>query len=330
MEQMHSRDKNLIFKYSREKLIAPQPKANLYIPYIEGTKQNWERVPITTGTDQNTFFRVNKTPQPILRTRIFKGIPDPLSSTIGQLPKTTKERQSLQIVGSIEGILKSLRTFMSTQEVDALGNVVLDPLTNRPVIVVRNIEDILRIAHTAIADIFAAAGVIPNPNQLVIINSFTVNSSVIVAEQLRDLEKIQPDRAQAEREQLYVDAIIKERLRLDDQILPATPVVAALTEAIEEQKIDDDWNNHAEYTQQHFSPNMWRDASIMQRADLKQFIATREETQATNFFTEQGTVIGVPARGLTMGRQFAAGHYIDLDGVEFVALAQVPGGERDA
>ena len=297
MKSLHSRDKNLIFNYNRERLIEPQTKGNLYIPYVEGIKQKWKQIPVPSGKDKNTFFRVNKTPQPILSKRLVGAI-DPLSGTVAKLPKTIKERQAAGIVGSMEGILEGLRTFMSSPEVDAQGNVVIDPISNQPVIKVRTIVEILAIAHAALIDAFQAGGVIANNSQVTIMNSMTVNSSILVVEQLRDLEKVQPNRPQAQRAELYGDAIIKERLRLDDQIQVGDPVIPALIQAVDDQNIDDDWHNHVIYTQNHVKPADWTGHPRPDpwRLDLLQFIMARESQQGIMLATVNAVPIPIPVR----------------------------------
>lgn len=329
MKSLHSRDKNLIFNYNRERLIEPQSKSNLYIPYVEGIKQKWKQIPIPSGKDKNTFFRVNKTPQPILSKRLVGAI-DPLSGTVAKLPKTVKERQAAGIVASMEGILEGLRNFMSSPEVDAQGNVVIDPISNQPVIKVRTIIEILAIAHAALIDAFMAGGVIANNSQVTIMQSMTVNSSILVVEQLRDLEKVQPNRPQAERSQLYGDAIIKERLRLDDQIQVGDPVIPALIQAVDDQNIDDDWHNHAIYTQNHVKPADWTNHPRPDpwRLDLLQFIMARESQQGIMLATVNAVPIPIPVRSLLMGGEFSRNRYLNLTTLAFRTLAQVPGGEQ--
>lgn len=329
MKSLHSRDKNLFFNYTREKYIEPQTKANLYIPYVEGIKQNWRQIPVPSGQDQNTFFRVNKTPQPILSKRIIGAI-DPLSGTVAKLPKTIKERQAAGIVGSIESILNGLRNFMTSPELDGEGNPVIDPITNQPVVKVRTITEILVIAHTALVDAFQAGGVVPDNNQLLIMQSMTVNSSILVVEQLRDLEKAQPDRDQAERGELYGDAIIKERIRTDDAIKTGDPVVQALINAIDDQDIEDDWNDSEEFQQQHYTPVDWRDATTSERSDLYQFVVKREQAEGSNLTSFLGTVLGIPARSANMGNEFRRNRYLDLETLRFVEQDDVPVDEQDA
>lgn len=329
MKSLHSRDKNLIFNYNRERYIEPQSKSNLYIPYVEGTKQNWRQIPVPSGQDQNTFFRVNKTPQPILSTRLVGAI-DPLSGTVAKLPKTVRERQAAGIVSTIESILTGLRAFMTSPERDADGNIVIDPITNKPVVKVRTIAEILVIAHTSLIDAFNAGGVVPDNNQLLIMQSLTVNSSILVVEQLRDLEKVQPGRPQAERSELYADAIIKERLRTDDQIRPGDPVEAAIVAAIDEQNIPDDWQNNEIFTQQYFTPDTWEERTKSQRGDIRQFITKRESNQGLTLTTFLGAGLSpVAGRAANMTNEFRRTKYLDLESLRFVDEDDVPEDERD-
>ena len=335
METLHSRDRNLFFRYTREKYIAPQTKGNLYLPYIEGTKQKWERIPIPSGQDQNTFFRVNKTPQPVLMTRVLDGVLNPLDSTIGQLPKTTAERQANTIVKSIEGILGSLRGFMSAEEKDDEGNVVLDPITNQPVVRIRTITEILTVAHGALQQVFQAANVVPGNNQLLIMNSFSVNSSIVITERIRDLEKSDPTMSQDSREQLYGDILIKERIKNDDAIADSnTDLIDAMYEAVDEQKIDDAWDdagNNTIFDQQWYSPKKWKDAYFTRDYDFMQFIMKREKNQGIQLTTSTGTPIGLGRRQLIMGGEFGRKRYLDLDTLAFFRITSgaIPNIELD-
>lgn len=329
MKSLHSRDKNLIFNYNRERYIAPQSKSNLYIPYVEGVKQNWRTIPSPSGQDQNLFFRVNKTPQPILSKRIVGAI-DPLSSTVAKLPKTIRERQAAGIVKSIESILAGLRNFMTSPERDADGRIVIDPVTNKPVVKVRTITEILSIAHRSLVDTFAAGGVVPDNNQLLIMQSMTVNSSILVVEQLRDLEKAAPSRPQAERSELYADAIISERMRTDDQIRPGDPVEAAIVAAIDEQKIDDTWEKNEIFTQRYYTPDTYTERTDQERIDIRKFITKRESSTGLTLTTFLNAKLSPVAwRAGNMKNEFRRNRYLDLETLQFVEEDDVPDEERD-
>jgi hypothetical protein len=85
--------------------------------------------------------------------------------------------------------------------------------------------------------IFQAGNVVLSPVFITILNSITSNSVLMVAEQIRDLEKVNPDMTQADREKFYKDILVKERLKKDDEIEPGAALEGAVEDAIDEQKV---------------------------------------------------------------------------------------------
>ncbi len=327
MRSRQSADRNLIFRVDRGRLIDPQTKSNLLIFDKESPRQNFSNIKTPVGTDQNIFFRIPKILQPTLNRRLIKDL-DPVTRVIGRLSLTKKERLADRLVASTDGILKTLKDFMSEQELDNQGNVVLDPITNQPVIKLRSISDILKVAHTGLNEIFKQGGVVLSPVFNNILNSLTFNSSIIVAEQLKDLEKVNPDMDQPERDALYKDILMKERINKDDEIKLNTPIEQVVEDGIIEQKHNNgEWRGL--YPRQFIKPADWQGMNTITRGDLKQYITTRARLfPGTNFQTALGTSIGIATRGMIMGSEFGRGNFLDLDSLEFLAERDVPREER--
>ncbi len=334
MKSTHSRDRNLFFNYDRGDLIGPQKKGNNLSFDIGATKQDFNKVRRPIGRDQNTFFRVRKTVQPTLRTRIIKAI-DPISRIVGQLPTTKKERQAEAVVSSIESILRSLKSFISSPELDAQGNIVLDPVTNQPVIRARTITEILDVSHAALNQVYAQNNVVLNPTFQLIVNSFTAKSSINVMTNVRDIIKLKPDMTQNEKDLVFKNEILVERVDKDDEIKDNSEVAKAIPKAMLEQKTNDgDWRGS--YPDKWIRPEQWRTILQDKRLKLALFdVINARESALSRFGTRLrgvgGTVLEHPL-SLKMGQQFGRNNNasLNLETLRFRRQGDIPEDERAA
>lgn len=334
MRSTHSRDRNLFFNYDRSELIGPQKKGGYINFEIAATNQDWSRIPRPSGRDQNIFFRVRKTLQPTLRTRVFKDL-EPLSRFIGSLPTTKKERQANAVVAAIEGILNSLKAFISTPEVDDQGNPVLDPITNKPVMRVRTITEVLEVAHGALNQVYTQNNVVLSPVFQQIVRSFTVASSVNVIESVKNIMKVNPNMPQNEKNLTFKNEILAERVDTDDEVKAHTPLSEAIPQAILEQKTNDgEWRGV--FVDKWIRPNQWRVIIANKRLKLAliDIITNREDSTNAKLRTVLGTRLSYPETGSLlqqMGMEFGVrggGALLNLETLRFIIPRRVPPAER--
>lgn len=336
MKSMRSRDNNLFFNYDRADLIGPQTKGNQLILEFGATKQDWSQIERPSGRDQNTFFRLRKTLQPTLRTRIIKDL-DPLTRVIGSLPTTKKERQATTVVAAIEGILTGLKNFMSSPVKDATGNPVIDPITNRPVIQVRTITEILEVSHALLGQMFLQNNVVLGPVFQNIVNSLTVESTVNIMENIRDIVKLNPGMSEAEKSKVWKNEIMVERIDKDDEVKANSKLSEDIPKAILDQKTNDgDWKKilaPLELPDGLLRPVQWRQFDKRKRYMLIDFITTLESRDPdVRLFGVTGTRLSYPSSGdlsRALGRQFGNDAFLVLRSLEFIPRTEVPVGRRD-
>lgn len=333
---MHSRDQNLIFQYNRGDLIGPQTKGNQLILELGATKQDWKKIKRPSGRDANTFFRLKKTLQPTLRTRIIKDF-EPLSRVIGSLPTTKKERQAAAVVSSIQGILTALRNFMSSPVKDVLGNTVLDPITNLPVIQVRTITEILDVSHQALNTVMNQNNIVMSPAFQIIVNSLTVASVVAVLETLSRIVAVRPNMSQVDKNIIFKNEILVKRINTDDEINANSRIAKSIPEAMSEQKTTNgDWRGV--YPDKWIRPNQWKeilaDPEGRLKSALMHFINAREDASDAKLRTVLGkrlSYLSVGTLTRMMGRQFGlegGSAFLNLETLAFTPPQNVPEGER--
>lgn len=333
MKSLRSKDRNFIFRFNRENLIKPQEKSNLYVPYFEGVRQNWEKLEPPNGQDQNLFFRVKKTPQPILPKRIISGALNPLSSDIGQLPQTRRERQNNTIVKSIEMLLKTFRDFITSGQVDEGGNPIIDPLTGVQKVKIRSITDILNISHKLLENSLEAAGVIIDAGIERIIRSLSVHSAVAVVESTITASSSDISVTPSERKQIFDDIIIKERLTNDNEI-PFTEegdnsdLIQTLYRSVAAQNLPVTWDDPRYrdiFRSRYLTARDWGAYDNTTKQDVKQFIMTRESSLDVRLTGVRGHSIPITNRGEIIGDQLdIAENVLDLFTLRFITKEIIP------
>lgn len=331
MRSMNSRDKNTFFRVNRGHLIDEQLEGNQLIFDIESTRQKFSNIPRPAGRDKNTFFRVRKTLQPTLRTRIIKDV-DPLSRVVGSLPTTKKERQADAVVASIEGILNTITGFMSAPVLDNAGNPVIDPITNQPVMKLRSISNILDVVHAGLNQAFVQNNIVLSPAFIAIANSLTVESTIQVMENIKDITKLRPNLTTQEKTTVWKNEIIAERIDKDEEIKANTEVARAIPEAIIEQKTNNgEWRGL--YPDNLLRPQQWNAMNSRQRTALIDFISTRESRTGSELTSVMGNRLSYNTIGpikAQMTRDFNRNAILNLDTLQFVRRSDIFGPLRDA
>lgn len=340
MRSVNHSDRNLFFNVNRENLRQPVTYGN-YIPesyYKNGrfTKEAAARqypVQLGKGGDKNIFFKTKKRKTPFLPKRLFKDL-EPQSRVLGKLDKTKKELQATAVLKNLEEVQKTLLGFLQTEKTDAAGNVIIDPVTNKPTMEVRTLNQVLKASEEAIYKIFRNNNIAVNPNLNMIINSFNNQNVLNTIGRFRDIEVARPNLPPDDRAALYRGVVINERMRDMERVQAEEKLFEAVgNEVVDEKMIEDDWKG-AGYEQEHLSPRFMTSGNmhdiVQKEIKLAQFIMTRSRTAlAPELTSVNGIPISPRVQGMQLARNWQLGHYLNLDTLRFTRRNAVPPEERD-
>ncbi len=325
---MERLDKNLWYRVKR---FAPQPNL-LYDPItdnyrktgvmrVEASTQPYAKYVSGTGDDKNIKFQLPRNNmQPILPQRTFKDL-EPQSRVRGGLDLTKGERQQTKIIQALQGTSDLIKGFISTPKLNPDGSVMIDPVTNEPVMEQKPLKDIISVSQEALLKALSDQNVSVTNNVSTIIKSFTSVQIQNVLAMFRGIVRQYPNITPADKAKAFNTAIINERM-YDLSSAPAGVEDAIGDELVEEKMTEFTANWDIPYTatmfpQMGFEPVQWN-ASMEAENQLKEYIMVRKRLDPTlHVRTVTGRRID---RTADIARQFAGDrlHIFNLRTFQFV------------
>jgi len=324
---MERTDKNLWYRVKR---YPPQP--NLYYPAItdqykktgifshEASTQPYAKIVSGGGDDKNVTFQLPRSNlQPILPQRVFKDL-DPQTRVIGSLDLTKSDRQKTAVVESLQGLSDQISNFIATPKKDAAGNILIDPVTNKPIMESRRLDQILTVSQDALFKAMKDQNVVPTNHVTNIINSFTSTQIMNVLAKFRGIATEFPVMPLTDKTKAFSAAILNERM-LDLSSAPQGIEDDIGAELNDEKMTDfeDDWDipyTNTIFVSQGFSAAMWM-ASQQRKDHLKEYLMARLNRNPADHIT---TVAGRNIAVRDVARQFARDrlHVLNLRTLNFI------------
>lgn len=314
-------DRNLYYRIQREKLQEPLIRANvlpsrsnsLFYPslkYAEYKKPSG-------GADKNLFYQLQdkgKTAtMPFLQKRTFKDL-DPQTRVIGKLDLTKEEVQRTNLLKSIQSISGLLNDFISSPQTDELGNIVLNPLTNEPKIKKRTLEELLKVAHDSVREMFQDLNISLNNNQKILIDTLTVDEAKSV---ISDTESILSNESQRTDPEVFLENLLNEKIGNLDEKTSEAEVGAIQTEILDSKDIEGDWEKD-KFHSRYMAPEAYKKLDRTQKNNLIQFIYKRENKSDDVLTNARGENPEFRNYGQTLGSNFGRNKYLDLEELKFV------------
>lgn len=338
MKHIIPTDRNTFFNVRRENLQSlrhPLKRGNT-IPesYKESgmfyDEKAWQPFPKVYGgagqtadghsSDKNIFFQTRIRQEPFLRKRIFKDL-EPESRVVGKLAITKKERDAENMLKSVGGIGVLLTDFLSTPSLDLSGKPIIDPITNKPVMVKRSLFEVLQVAQSSIFRLFQELDIPVSPTMNTIIKSFSVRDSADILQRAQEVIRSDPNRTIAERSAIVKHAVLNEKL-LDESKIDEPALVRAIRAEVLEQKISPG-DEKDDAVKLFIRPVDWTAMNLDQKAHVYAYIITREDKTTRELRGLAGNRIDIWTDKPVIGAQFR-NRYLNTNTLRFVDRFNVP------
>ena len=314
-------DRNLYYRIQREKLQEPLIRANvlpsrsnsLFYPSLKYAEYKKP----TGGADKNLFYQLQdkgKTAtMPFLQKRTFKDL-DPQTRVIGKLDLTKEQVQRTNLLKSIQSISVLLNDFISSPQTDELGHIVLNPLTNKPRMKKRTLDELLKVAHDSVREMFHDLNISLNNNQEILIDTLSVDEAKSV---LTNTESIISNESQRTDPEVFLENLLNEKIGNLDEKTTEEEVGAIQTEILDSKDIKGDWKDD-KFPNRYMAPEAYKKLDIAQKNNLVQFIYKRENNMGNKLTNARGENPEFRNYGRTLGANFGRDKYLDLEDLRFV------------